>query len=138
GEKKFELSNLIKDNNASDYIKFVGFRNEDKIPYFINKASLTVIPSVYEPFGIAAVESLACGTPVIVPSSSGLAEIVDQEKCWTSFNGSIEDLKHKIETFNCDSPNLLSQSNNIASKYFNVINSNKKLILLYKKYALLF
>ena len=38
-------------------------------------ADVTVIPSLYEPFGLVALESLASGTPIISSMAGGLAEI---------------------------------------------------------------
>ena len=41
-------------------------------------ARATIVPSVWlEPFGYVAAESMACGTPVVITSNSGAAELVD-------------------------------------------------------------
>jgi glycosyltransferase involved in cell wall biosynthesis len=43
-------------------------------------ADIAVVPSVYEPFGYAALEAMAAGAPVIATAAGGLKEIVQQEQ----------------------------------------------------------
>jgi len=51
--------------NLSDRVVFAGRAAYDFLPYYYNAAEVTVIPSYYESFGLVALESLACNTPVI-------------------------------------------------------------------------
>ena len=44
---------------------------------FCNRAELCIFPSLYEPFGLVALEAMASGTPLIVSDTGGLAEIID-------------------------------------------------------------
>jgi 1,4-alpha-glucan branching enzyme len=62
-----------------DRIRFTGFLAQTEKQYFLRQAELCVIPSLYEPFGIVALEAMAAGTPVIVSATGGLAEIVEHE-----------------------------------------------------------
>ena len=39
-------------------------------------ADLCVVPSLYEPFGLVALEAMACGCPCIVADTGGLREVV--------------------------------------------------------------
>jgi glycosyltransferase involved in cell wall biosynthesis len=48
----------------------------DELPQRYRDATVTVLPSVDEAFGLVLVESLACGTPVVASSSGGMPEIV--------------------------------------------------------------
>ncbi len=43
-------------------------------------ADVAVVPSVYEPFGYAAIEAMAAGVPVVATAAGGLAEIVQHER----------------------------------------------------------
>lgn len=57
-------------------VKRPGFIPEEDLPHFYRAASLTVIPSFYEGFGLTGLESLACGTPVAASRAASLPEIL--------------------------------------------------------------
>lgn len=60
-----------------DRVSFTGFLDEADKSQLLLSAELCVIPSLYEPFGLVALEAMASGTPLIVSDTGGLAEIVD-------------------------------------------------------------
>ena len=62
------------------HVKFLGFTSNAEIPKYFTMANLCVIPSLYEPFGLVALESLASGTPILSSVQGGLAEIHDNLK----------------------------------------------------------
>ena len=43
-------------------------------------ADVLVVPSVYEPFGIVALEGMAAGTPVVATNIGGLSEIIEHDR----------------------------------------------------------
>jgi D-inositol-3-phosphate glycosyltransferase len=55
---------------------FVGAVAHERLPLYYSAADVTVMPSSYESFGLVAVESLACGTPVVATRVGGLSSIV--------------------------------------------------------------
>lgn len=59
----------------SDRVMFVGKVTEEERSVLLAGASVFVLPSVVEPFGIAALEAMAAGVPTIVSKTSGVAEI---------------------------------------------------------------
>lgn len=63
----------------SDRIYFTGFIDDATRNGLYKIADLAVFPSLYEPFGIVALESMAAGTPVIVSDVCGLGEVVTPE-----------------------------------------------------------
>lgn len=63
--------------NLNDILSFEGWLPPDEIKALIASASVVVVPSLYEPFGITALEAAALGAPLVVATSGGLAEIVD-------------------------------------------------------------
>ncbi|MFO1183654.1 MAG: glycosyltransferase family 4 protein [Bauldia sp.] len=63
---------------AATHIRYLGYVTEMARLY--GAADCTILPTRYEPFGLVIAESLQCGTPVIVPSSAGVAEILDGEE----------------------------------------------------------
>jgi glycogen(starch) synthase len=69
------LPQLIEDSihlGISNHVTFAGYQ-ESKEQYY-RMADLFVMPSVSEPFGIVALESMAAGTPVLSSKSSGVIE----------------------------------------------------------------
>jgi D-inositol-3-phosphate glycosyltransferase len=57
-------------------VDFVGAVDQERLPLYYAAADATVIPSLYESFGLVAVESMACGTPVVAARVGGLASTV--------------------------------------------------------------
>lgn len=62
----------------SNFVKFTGW--QDDIREFYKAADCFVYPSFYDPFPNVAIESLACGTPIIVSSLTGASEIISDGK----------------------------------------------------------
>jgi glycogen synthase len=60
-------------------VRFLGFVDEQRLRGLYAAADLVVVPSLYEPFGLVALEAMASGTPVLVSDTGGLREIVDHE-----------------------------------------------------------
>jgi glycogen(starch) synthase len=60
----------------AEVVRFTGFLG-DRLPALFAATDSVVVPSVYEPFGMVALEAAASGAPVAVSSTGGLAEIVD-------------------------------------------------------------
>lgn len=57
-------------------VSFLGTIKHEKMPYFYNAADVCVVPSHYESFGLVALESLACGTPVVATDVGILKNII--------------------------------------------------------------
>ncbi len=51
------------------------------MPAFWNSVDVAVVPSLYESFGLVALEALACGLPVIAAAAGGLKEIIVDGEC---------------------------------------------------------
>jgi glycogen synthase len=59
----------------ADRVLFLGWVSEEERSLLLAGASVFVLPSVVEPFGIAALEAMAAGVPTIVSKTSGVAEV---------------------------------------------------------------
>ncbi len=57
-------------------VRLAGFIPQAELPLWYNAATWFVYPSLYEGFGLPALEALACGTPAIVSRTSSLPEVV--------------------------------------------------------------
>lgn len=61
-------------------IKFTGFVPDADVVELLLSADVMVIPSVYEPFGVVALEAMAAGVPVVASDIDGLGEIIKHEQ----------------------------------------------------------
>ncbi|MFV3410834.1 glycosyltransferase family 4 protein [Pseudomonas nitroreducens] len=61
---------------ATDNIRFLGWQDKNALAELYERATLTIMPSRWEGFGLVAIESLAKGTPVLVNQTGSLPEIV--------------------------------------------------------------
>jgi glycogen(starch) synthase len=71
-----ELQSQIDIAGAGNWIELPGFLPDDELRAAIHRSGCVVIPSLYEPFGVVALEALAGGAPLIVADTGGLAETV--------------------------------------------------------------
>ncbi|MBD2454188.1 glycosyltransferase family 4 protein [Nostoc sp. FACHB-87] len=73
------LQQQAKELGLENTVKFLGFIPDEQLPIAYQAADLTVMPSQsFEGFGLALVESLACGTPVVCTPVGGMPEILTQ------------------------------------------------------------
>ncbi|MBE9207535.1 glycosyltransferase family 4 protein [Nostoc sp. LEGE 06077] len=79
GYMQDSLQQQVKELDLENTVKFLGFLPDEQLPIAYQAANLTVMPSQsFEGFGLAVVESLACGTPVICTPVGGMPEILTQ------------------------------------------------------------
>jgi glycosyltransferase involved in cell wall biosynthesis len=76
GDMEYKMINLAAQMGISDKVLFTGFLRGEELRSIFKLADVFVMPSVSEPFGIAALESIIHGTPVIISKQSGVSEIV--------------------------------------------------------------
>ena len=92
------VKQLAKERDLEDRIDFVGQVDHDELPLYYNAADVCVVPSYYESFGLVALESMACGTPVVATRVGGLSTIIQHGRtgylkswrCPESFANSVE------------------------------------------------
>jgi glycosyltransferase involved in cell wall biosynthesis len=66
----------IQERNLEDQISFIGYITDKEKNTLMFESDINVFPSLYEPFGIVALESMAQGKPTIVSNVGGLKGIV--------------------------------------------------------------
>ena len=66
----------VRQMEEQGLLRCVGAVPRSRMPDFWNSVDIAVVPSLYEPFGLVALEALACGVPVVATSVGGLPEIV--------------------------------------------------------------
>jgi glycosyltransferase involved in cell wall biosynthesis len=71
GEERTHLEQQAANLGIADHVRFTGFRNQSELPGYFKLASVFVLPSQHEPWGLIVNEAMAAGCPVIVSSDVG-------------------------------------------------------------------
>jgi glycosyltransferase involved in cell wall biosynthesis len=79
GKEEANLKKLSKELGIDKQVLFLGFKDN---PYkYMKRSTIFVFPSLHESFGIAMVEAMSCGVPVIATKSyEGIENIIEQER----------------------------------------------------------
>ncbi len=73
------LKHRTRELGLEGEIHFLGYIKDELRNELYNAAAVAVFPSLYEPFGIVALEAMVTNTPVLVSAAGGLDEIVEHE-----------------------------------------------------------
>ncbi|MCX7719942.1 MAG: glycosyltransferase [Dictyoglomus thermophilum] len=95
-----QLNSLIEESKylgINERVIFTGFIDDNLRNALLNIADICVFPSIYEPFGIVALEAMALGKPVIASNLGGFAEIIEDGKDGILFEPrNVQNLAEKI------------------------------------------
>lgn len=131
GERKKggHTERLIKKMNLEKHINFFSNLSQTELRKIYCEAELAVIPSLYEGFGFAAVEAMACGIPLISTSGGALPEVIKDTGIIIEPKSS-KDIYNSILKF-FSSPDLAKQYSDKALKR---VNSKFSWEVIAKKY----
>jgi glycogen(starch) synthase len=79
GTAERELREQAHELGLDGHGTFLGWIGDDLLHSLYRIADLTVVPSIYEPFGLVALEAMASGCPCLVADTGGLREVVPNE-----------------------------------------------------------
>jgi glycogen(starch) synthase len=85
GTAEAELRRQAGDLGLDEHGTFLGWIGDDVLHSLYRIADLTVVPSIYEPFGLVALEAMASGCPCLVSDTGGLREVVPNENVGLRF-----------------------------------------------------
>jgi glycosyltransferase involved in cell wall biosynthesis len=71
------LSAVLRKNRVSDHVRFPGHIPWKELAERYRRATIFVMPSYYETFGISVIEAMAFGLPVVATTAGGLPEVVE-------------------------------------------------------------
>jgi len=80
GSMTEELKSRVRKMGIEEKVLFTGYMSDSDRDRLYRVSNVSVFPSLYEPFGIVALEAMAAGCPVVVSDTGGLGEIVQHEK----------------------------------------------------------
>ena len=131
GPERSECERLALELNIFDSIRFVG--KQDSLVEFLSISDLFLLPSQTESFGLAALEAMSCGVPVISTSIGGIPEInIHAETGYIAEIGDIERMvRYGIELLTNEKKYFLFSKNARlqALKY-----DEKKIVPLYESF----
>jgi D-inositol-3-phosphate glycosyltransferase len=84
-----QLQKLALSLKIQDSVTFLGLVKHEQLPYFYNAADVCVVPSYYESFGLVALESLACGTPVVATDVGNHKTVIRQGETGYVIRGNV-------------------------------------------------
>jgi glycogen synthase len=86
GTAEQELRQQATRLGLDEHGTFVGWIGDDVLHSLYRIADLTVVPSIYEPFGLVALEAMASGCPCLVADTGGLREVVPNDDVGLRFH----------------------------------------------------
>ena len=98
-----EVKYVINEFDLDDEVIITGWIPEADMPYIYNGATLFVLPSLYEGFGIPLLEAMACGTPVAASKITSIVEVA-QDAALLFNPGDKDDMAEKIAKVLLDKP----------------------------------
>ncbi|MFH0847500.1 MAG: glycosyltransferase [Chloroflexota bacterium] len=91
------LKQLALELGLRETVLFLGVVSRENLPLYYSAADVTAVPSYYESFGLVALESLACGTPIVATDVGDLRHIVQHQVTgYIAEKGTPDDLADKI------------------------------------------
>ncbi len=120
GNIKEEQLHLLNRLGIRGSVEYIGFIPEEDLPALYSSAIALAIPSLFEGFGLPALEAMACGTPVIAANATSLPEVVGDAALLIDPH-STNSIKNAIESL-IDNKILraqLSQRGLVQAKKFN-------------------
>ncbi|MBE7175664.1 MAG: N-acetyl-alpha-D-glucosaminyl L-malate synthase BshA [Mucilaginibacter polytrichastri] len=94
GPERSNAEQLCRDLGVVNNVRFLG--KQDAIEEILSVSDLFMMPSESESFGLAALEAMACGVPVISTNAGGLPELnIDGYSGYLSNVGDVQDMAEK-------------------------------------------
>ncbi len=75
-----KMKTIIKDKNMGEKVKIIGYVPDELLVPYYQKAKLFVLPSLFEPFGMTALEAMACGKTVVASKFGGIKNTINNNE----------------------------------------------------------
>ena len=77
---KAMMEGIIDEKGMHDNVSIVGYVPDEMLVPYYRQAEMFVLPSLFEPFGMTALEAMACGTPVVASRLGGIRTVITSEE----------------------------------------------------------
>lgn len=137
GPTQDALQSQVRDKGLSERFYFTGYVEDQTKSRLYRVADVAVFPSLYEPFGIVALEAMAAGVPVVVSDVGGLREIIASGvNGLKAFPGQADSLAANILTI-LEKPDFAQQMARHAwqdiNRYFTWPNISRQTVAVYEE-----
>jgi 1,4-alpha-glucan branching enzyme len=130
----------VKEKGVEEFVHFVGYVSDPERNALLFQSEAVIFPSIYEPFGIVALEAMAARKAVIASNTGGLKTLVEHGYAGLLINpGNAEELKSsimKLEETNGMKNNMGENGYKLAEMMFSWERISKQTIELYEELAL--
>jgi D-inositol-3-phosphate glycosyltransferase len=132
-----KLQAQVSQLGLNDAVVFVGAIGHDLLPLYYTAADVCAIPSYDEPFGLVAIEAMACGTPVVASAVGGLRfTVLPEETGLLVEPRNVEGFATAIDRILCDeiwSQKIRKQATERVQQNFSWAAAAAKLSDLYRR-----
>jgi glycosyltransferase involved in cell wall biosynthesis len=112
------VQQLIKERGLENKVRFLGLQSGERVHQQLEKSHIFALPSFYESFGIAYIEALGHGLPIIGTNSGGIKEIItDGEEGFLVPSGNPEMIAQHLEEMQEDRSMLRRMSKAALERY---------------------
>lgn len=137
GRGPMQQSLQEQSSDLGDHVYFLGFVDPPQRERLLRLAAVTVVPSLYEPFGLVALEAMQVGCPVVVSDTGGLAEIVTHGvDGLTAITGHAESLAEQICYVLADSARAVQMAERARRKVLSLYDWTRISLQMQDSYAL--
>lgn len=132
------MKSIIDKKKMHDKVRIVGYVPDELLVPYYQQAELFVLPSIYEPFGMTALEAMACGRPVIASKFGGIKNAISSGE-----NGVLVDSSNpqefagamiKLLTDKELSESMAKQGHKTIHKYFSWETISERYIAFYSRF----
>ena len=95
GEERKNLNEMAQELGLKNVV-FLGNQSHDNLRKIYNISDVSVVPSRKEAFGLVAIESIACGTPVIATNQGGMPDFISKDVGLLVEKENISELRNAI------------------------------------------
>ncbi len=117
GNADAQLREQVRAKRLGKAVTFSGWLPEEQLHALVAAADAVVVPSLYEPFGIVALEAASVGTPLVVARTGGLAELVEDGVTGRTFApGNVVELASTLAQVLLDPPRAAASARAARTK----------------------
>ena len=129
-----DINSVVKQLDIEKYVQILGYLSDKELTSVYQEASMLIMPSLYEGFGLPLLEAMSVGVPVVTSNTSSMPEIVgDAAVLVDPYN--VDSIKKGIEKVLTDSKlrSKLSDAGYEQSKLFSWEKAAKETLLAFEE-----